>query len=81
MKQYSAIFFWGMLISFLGTLPPGALNITATQITAQQGKESAFVFAAASMLTEVIIVRIALTGMKKFLAKKKLFLVLEQETI
>jgi threonine/homoserine/homoserine lactone efflux protein len=77
MKQYSIIFFWGMLISFLGTLPPGALNITATQITAQKGPEAALVFAAASMLTEIIIVRLALTGMKQMIARRRLFQVLE----
>jgi threonine/homoserine/homoserine lactone efflux protein len=77
MKQYSIIFFWGMMISFLGTLPPGALTITATQITAQKGQEAALIFAAASMLTEVIIVRLALTGMKQIIARRRLFLVLE----
>jgi threonine/homoserine/homoserine lactone efflux protein len=77
MKQYSIIFFWGMLISFLGTLPPGALNITATQITAQQGQGAAVVFAVASMLTEVIIVRLALTSMKRIIARKRLFQILE----
>ena len=77
MKQYSIIFFWGMFISFLGTLPPGALNITATQITAQQGQGAAVVFAVASMLTEVIIVRLALTSMKRIIARKRLFQILE----
>ncbi|MGH2553575.1 MAG: LysE family translocator [Chitinophagaceae bacterium] len=80
MKQYSIIFFWGLLISFLGTLPPGALNITATQITAQQGSGAAMIFAMSSMLTEVIIVRLALTGMKRILARKKLFQILELVT-
>lgn len=77
MKQYSIIFFWGMIISFLGTLPPGALNITATQITAQKGQDAAMVFAAASMIAEVIIVRLALTGMKQIIARRRLFLALE----
>ncbi len=77
MKQYSIIFFWGMIISFLGTLPPGALNITATQIAAQKGQEAALVFAAASMLAEIIIVRLALTGVKQIIAKRRLFQILE----
>jgi threonine/homoserine/homoserine lactone efflux protein len=80
MKQYSIIFFWGTIISFLGTLPPGALNITATQITAQKGQEAALLFSAASLLTEVIIVRLALTGMKKFIERRRLFQVLEFAT-
>lgn len=69
-----------MLISFLGTLPPGALNITATQLTAQSGQEAALVFAAASILTEVVIVRIALTGMKQVITRKRLFQFLEIST-
>jgi len=77
MRQYSIIFFWGMLISFLGTLPPGALNITATQLTVQKGQEAALVFAAASILTVVVIVRIALTGMKQIIARRRLFQFLE----
>ncbi len=80
MKQFSIIFFWGMIISFLGTLPPGALNITATQIAAQKGREAALIFALASMITEVIIVRIALAGMKKIFDRKRLFRVLEWVT-
>jgi threonine/homoserine/homoserine lactone efflux protein len=77
MKQYSILFFWGMMISFLGTLPPGALNITATQITAGQGRQAAIIFALGSSLAEAIIVRLALTGMNKIIAKPRLFQLLE----
>lgn len=77
MKQYSIIFFWGFLISFLGTLPPGALNITATQITAGQGQQEAIIFALGSTLAEAIIVRFALAGMNKMIVKPRLFQVLE----
>lgn len=77
MKQYSIIFFWGMMISFLGTLPPGALTITVTQITAGQGQQQAIIFALGSALAEAIIVRLALTGMNKIIAKTRLFQLLE----
>jgi threonine/homoserine/homoserine lactone efflux protein len=77
MKQYSIIFLWGFLISFLGTLPPGALNITATQISAGQGQQEAIIFALGSTLAEAIIVRFALAGMNKMIAKPRLFQVLE----
>jgi threonine/homoserine/homoserine lactone efflux protein len=77
MKQYSIIFFWGMLISFLGSLPPGTLNITAAQITAKRGPEEAIIFSVTSMLAEVIIVRLALTGMKQIIARRRLFQILE----
>jgi threonine/homoserine/homoserine lactone efflux protein len=77
MKKYSIIFFWGMFISFLGSLPPGALNITATQITAGQGQHAAIIFALGSAIAEAVIVRLTLTGMKQILARRRLFLILE----
>jgi threonine/homoserine/homoserine lactone efflux protein len=80
MKQYSILFFWGMLISFLGSLPPGALNITAAQITAGQGQQAAVIFALGSALAEAVIVRLALTGMKKIIAHRRLLQILELVT-
>lgn len=77
MKQVSIIFFWGMLISFLGSLPPGTLNITAAQITAKRGPEAAIMFAVASMLAEVLIVRLALTGIRHIISRRRLFQTLE----
>src|SRR6059058_2912368 len=32
MKQLMKVFWWGALISFLGSLPLGVLNVTATQL-------------------------------------------------
>jgi threonine/homoserine/homoserine lactone efflux protein len=77
MKKYSIIFFWGMLISFLGSLPPGTMNIAATHIAMGQGDEAAAIYAAGSMLAEVIIVRLALSGIKQILLRQKLFCILE----
>lgn len=77
MKQYSLIFFWGMVISFLGSLPPGTMNIAATQIASHQGKESAFIYSIGSMLAEVLIVRTALSGMKQIIRRHRLFHILE----
>jgi threonine/homoserine/homoserine lactone efflux protein len=80
MKQTLQIFYWGMLISFLGSLPPGIMNITATQVAGKQGIMAAFIYAFGSMLTEVIIVRIALSGMSWLTRRQKFFQVLEWMT-
>jgi threonine/homoserine/homoserine lactone efflux protein len=80
MKRSLQIFYWGMLISFLGSLPPGVMNIVATQISATQGTGEAMIYASGSMLAEVIIVRIALAGMGWLIRSQNFFRVLEWMT-
>lgn len=77
MKQSIKIFYWGMLISFLGSLPPGIINIAASQIAGKQGNGNAMIYAVGSMLAEVIVVRIALNGMSWITRNQKFFLILE----
>lgn len=77
MKKISTIFFWGFVISFLGSLPPGAINIAAEQISLQQGKQAAMIYAIGSMLAEVIIVRLTLSGVKQIIRHLRLFYLLE----
>lgn len=45
-------FLAGLLVSFLGTLPPGILNVTVTRITLQQGRRAALWFVLACGLVE-----------------------------
>jgi threonine/homoserine/homoserine lactone efflux protein len=70
-----------MLISFLGSIPPGHLTIAATYITAQQGVEAGFIFSLGAMLAEVIVVRIALSAMNWIASRYKFFLLLEIITV
>jgi threonine/homoserine/homoserine lactone efflux protein len=77
MKSFSKIFFWGLMISFLGSLPPGTMNIAATQVTAQQGQKAGILYAIGSMLAEVIIVRLALSGMRRLIRRHRVFYFLE----
>jgi threonine/homoserine/homoserine lactone efflux protein len=77
MKQVTKIFYWGMLISFLGSLTPSVINIAATQISGNQGTGAGMVYAVGSMLAEIIIVRIALSGMSWLTRSQKFFRVLE----
>ena len=50
----------GLLISFLGSLPLGTLNITAFQIAVFQDVGNALWFALAVVLVELLVVRITL---------------------
>jgi len=72
--------FWGMLVSFLGSLPLGTMNVTVTQISVQRGIRDGFSFAIGSMLIEIIIVRIALVSMKWLAKQHRLFRLLEYIT-
>jgi threonine/homoserine/homoserine lactone efflux protein len=62
MASLIRVFFWGMLISFLGTLPMGTLNIMAMQIGIQESIQNALLFVLGSLTVEMIYVRISLVG-------------------
>jgi threonine/homoserine/homoserine lactone efflux protein len=81
MQNFFRVLFWGMLVSFLGSLPLGTMNVTITQISVQTGIADGFAFAFGSMLVEVGIVRIALITMKWITEQHKLFRLLEYLTI
>ena len=63
--KYIKVGLFGFLISFLGTLPPGTITITAFDIAASGEIIQAFWFLAAAVLVELIIVKITLIGSKK----------------
>jgi threonine/homoserine/homoserine lactone efflux protein len=75
------IFWTGMLVSFLGTLPLGTLNIAAMQISATDGIHPAVLFALGSLIVEAIYVRISLVAMDWVRKQKKLFKILEWVTL
>ena len=79
-KKIIRVFFWGALVSFLGSLPLGTMNITVTQISVQDGATAGFLFSGGSMIVEVIIVRIALMSFKWLARQHKLLRVLEYVT-
>ncbi len=80
MKKYFSIFWMGMLISFIGSLPPGLMNILAIQVSEREGVRAALWYAAGSMLAEVIVVRMALSGMNWFTSRQRFFSILEWMT-
>jgi threonine/homoserine/homoserine lactone efflux protein len=80
MQKLFRVFFWGMLVSFLGSLPLGTMNVVVTQISVHRGIRDGFEFAIGSMVIEVIIVRIALVSIKWLAKQHKLFRLLEYVT-
>ncbi len=75
--QFLKVFSWGMLISFLGSLPLGTMNVTATNISAQQGSYPATLFALGSLVVETICVCIVLIAMNWVRKQQKIFRVFE----
>jgi threonine/homoserine/homoserine lactone efflux protein len=77
MKQLMKIFWWGAVISFLGSLPLGVLNVTATQLSVENSVSTAFVFATGAMIIELVYVLITLRAMDWVSKHIKLFRLFE----
>lgn len=75
------VFFWGLLVSFLGTLPLGTLNVAAMQISVQESIMNAIYFSLGSLTTEMIYVRISLVGINWIRRKKNLLKWMEWITL
>lgn len=75
------IFCWGLLISFLGSLPLGTLNIAAMQIGIQENINHALWFSIGSMIVEMVYVRISLIGIDWIRRQVKLMKVMEWVTL
>ncbi|HEY9363654.1 MAG TPA: LysE family transporter [Chitinophagaceae bacterium] len=81
MRSLGKIFFTGMFVSFLGSLPLGTLNIAAMQISITDGIRPALLFSLGSLLVEVIYVRLSLVAMDWVRRQEKLFRILEWVTL
>lgn len=75
------IFFVGMLVSFLGSLPLGTLNIAAMQISVSDGINSAIFFSIGSLLAEIVYVRLSLVAMDWIRKQERVLKVLEWVTL
>jgi len=75
------VFFWGMIVSFLGSLPLGTLNVAAMQISVQENVQNAILFSLGSLSVEMIYVRISLVGINWVRKQKKLFRWMEWITL
>ena len=81
MKKLFRIFGWGLLISFLGTLPLGTLNIVAMQIAVQESIIQAFYYSLGCIVVEVIYVRLSLVGISWIRKQEKIMKVMEWITL
>lgn len=70
-----------MLVSFLGSLPLGTLNIAAMQISINQTVKNALLFSLGSLTAEVIYVRLSLVAMDWVRKQEKIFRMLEWLTL
>jgi threonine/homoserine/homoserine lactone efflux protein len=75
------IFFTGLLVSFIGSLPLGTLNIAAMQISVSDGVTAAMLFSIGSLLVEIIYVRISLVAMDWIRKQDKVLKALEWVTL
>lgn len=81
MKKLFQVFYWGLLISFLGTLPMGTLNIMAMQISVQESIMQAFYFSMGCILIEIFYVRLSLVGISWIRKQAKIMKVMEWITL
>ena len=75
------IFFTGLMVSFLGSLPLGTLNIAAMQISVSDGITSAMLFSLGSLLVEIVYVRLSLVAMDWIRKQERIFKILEYVTL
>jgi threonine/homoserine/homoserine lactone efflux protein len=81
MKKLVVVFFTGMLVSFLGSLPLGTLNVAAMQIGIQESIMDAIWFSFGSLLVEMVYVRISLVGIDWVRKQEKLMKAMEWITL
>jgi threonine/homoserine/homoserine lactone efflux protein len=79
--KFFHIFFWGLLISFLGSLPLGTLNVAAMQIGIQESIQNAIWFSMGSLLVEMVYVRISLVGIDWVRKQQRLMKAMEWITL
>ncbi len=79
--NFVRVFFLGLLISFMGSLPLGTLNIAAMQIAIGQGIRSAMLFSLGSLLAEMVYVRLSLVAMDWVRRQKLLLRLLDWLTL
>ncbi|MEP7165388.1 MAG: LysE family transporter [Ferruginibacter sp.] len=81
MPKLLRIFFWGLMISFLGSLPLGTLNVAAMQIGIQESIKDALYFSFGSLLVEMVYVRISLVGIDWVRKQERIMKIMEWITL
>ena len=70
-----------MIISFLGTLPLGTLNVAGMQIGIQESIQHAILFSLGCLLVEMLYVRLSLVGIDWVRKQAKLMKIMEWITL
>ena len=81
MIEIIKVFFVGALISFLGQLPLGNMNLTATQLSVQENYRNAWKYGLGIVLVELLYLRFALTGMDWVVEHKVIFTIMGWITV
>lgn len=81
MMAFVKVFFVGMLVSFVGSLPLGTLNIAAMQISISDGVKAAMLFSLGSLIAEIVYVRLSLVAMDWVRQQEKIMKALEWVTL
>src|SRR6187549_653599 len=76
MHHHLYVLLLGFIISFLGQLPLGNMNLTATQLSVQENLRNAWKYGLGIVLVEIIYLRLALTGMDWVVEHKQLFAIM-----
>lgn len=81
MYQLAKVLFFGFLISLLGSLPMGTLNVAAMQISVSNGIKPAILFACGALIVEMGYVRLGLVAMSLMRKQEKVLNFLEWITL
>jgi len=81
MLIFLRVLFTGLLVSFIGSLPLGTLNVAAMQISISDGVMAAIQFSIGSLLAEIIYVRLSLVAMDWIRKQVRLLLFFDWMTL
>jgi threonine/homoserine/homoserine lactone efflux protein len=81
MRSLAKIFFTGLLISFLGSLPLATMNVAAMQISVSDGVMQAIFFSLGSLIVEMIYVRVSLVALSWIRKQRRLLKILDYVTL
>lgn len=81
MKDIFRACYWGLFISFLGSMVIGAIGVSAMQISITEGIRPAINFSLGTIVGEVLYVRLLLVAMKWIRRNEHIFKYLEWATV
>ena len=75
------VYLEALTISFLGQLPFGNMNLTATQLAVQEGLKNAWKYSIGIVIVELLYLRLALTAMDWIVANQLVFAIMGWVTV